>query len=81
MKVTRKQTRIGKLLKKVQKQFDKWEKQAREKYGRYVIIDSYGTGQVSWTLKDAMDWLTYCSPDAAIVDSWKEKTIAKRVIN
>jgi len=38
-------------------------------YAPYLVGDTYGTCVYVWRWKEAMAWLPYCSPDAAIFDN------------
>lgn len=61
------------------KRIDKACTAVRNEYGRYVVVDSYGTGQVEWTLRKAQEWLPYCGMNACIVDTWNGSKVVCRV--
>lgn len=44
----------------------------------YIITDTYGTRQRSWSRADALDWLTYCSETAWVHDIFG-RLVATRV--
>lgn len=74
------------IFKKAQKQAKKWfnaqkrkvDAWAREHFARYMVLDTYGTCQLCFTMADAMDWLKFCSPDARIVCAETGALIAGR---
>ena len=41
----------------------------------YMVTDCYGTRVFTWTLRDAIEWLVACSPNAKI-----ENTITGTVL-
>lgn len=41
----------------------------------YTVRDTYGTRQHCWTMREALDWLRYCSANA-----WIESRITRRVL-
>ncbi len=45
----------------------------------YKIVDSYGTCQVCWTWKEALEWLAACSPYAVVFNRFTGKILAIRV--
>ena len=41
----------------------------------YTVRDTYGTRQHCWTMREALDWLRYCSANA-----WIESRLTRRVL-
>lgn len=50
----------------------------RKEFNMYIITDTYGTRQRSWSRADALDWLTYCSETAWVHDIFG-RLVAMRV--
>lgn len=46
----------------------------------YRVLDSYGSDHVCWTMREALDWLAYCSPHARIINRWTGRTLRVRII-
>ena len=46
----------------------------------YVVSDTYGTRRFTWTLREALDWLRYCSPQARIHTVIRGRFIAARTL-
>ena len=44
----------------------------------YIVCDTYGTNQLCWTWRTALEWLAAAAPDAAIVSVLRCKVIATR---
>lgn len=44
----------------------------------YLVTDSYGTRRAAWTYRQALDWLRYCSPNAAVFNRFTGRLIAVR---
>lgn len=44
----------------------------------YIVTDSCGTRQLTWTFKQALAWLPYCSEQALIIDRISGLVVAAR---
>ena len=47
---------------------------------RFEVLDTYGTSQRCWTLREAYAWLAVCAPQAVILNHWSGKVVAVRVV-
>jgi hypothetical protein len=55
------------------------DKAMRERFARFLVVDTYGTCQLAYTMRGAMEWLPYCSPDARIVCAETGALLRQRV--
>ena len=46
----------------------------------YLVRDCYGTRQRCWSMREAMDWLGYCSPRAWIESGFTGRVLRVRTI-
>lgn len=45
------------------------------RFDMFTVRDSFGTRQHCWTMREALDWLRYCSANA-----WIESRLTRRVL-
>lgn len=55
----------------------KWVKST---FGAYKVVDSYGSAIICWSLGEAVDWLSACSPDAVVWNTYSCKMVAARTM-